>query len=511
MARLRSTVEELTFKAAQAANAVLAADELVPPLRQAAVERSAALQRLTAERISLDGEEARAKASAERLTARIAQVDEDSGREGARLDDAKAMIAQLDSEGATLEGGAANEAQAASQASDRLAQARGSLSDAERHADAVTAEVAEARAKRAELDRRGHEARQRLERMRNDLNNVAAEIAKLAHAAAAVPMIAEAAARSKDSDAVAEEARSALASAEEARRQAGDDDTAKRQIADNGERELQKLKVEARALRELLDTGANDQWPPVIDLVHVTPGYEIALGAALGDDLSVPAEEAAPIHWANLSPFDQPPALPFGVQPLSELVQAPRALARRLSQTGVVERATGRVLQAQLQPGQRLVSRDGDLWRWDGFTASAEAPTAAATRLRQRNRLTDLDGTIASADAHLNETRAVWQTAHDARTSADAAERAARENLRRAESEATAARSALTDVERRHAQTVARTQALGERHEALAGEVVEGEGACARTESEFAGLVPMSEFEQRLATSREGAAAARAA
>ena len=46
LSRLRSTVEELTFKAAQAANAVLAADELVPPLRQAAVERSAALQRL---------------------------------------------------------------------------------------------------------------------------------------------------------------------------------------------------------------------------------------------------------------------------------------------------------------------------------------------------------------------------------------------------------------------------------------------------------------------------------
>ena len=26
-----------------------------------------------------------------------------------------------------------------------------------------------------------------------------------------------------------------------------------------------------------------------------------------------------------------------------------------------------------------IVSREGDLWRWDGYRASAEAPTAAAT------------------------------------------------------------------------------------------------------------------------------------
>ncbi|MBC7770527.1 MAG: chromosome segregation protein SMC, partial [Phycisphaerales bacterium] len=511
LSRLRSQVEQLTFEAAQATNAVLAADELLPPLRQAAAERSAALQRLTAERMTLDGEEARAKASAERLSARIAQIDEDAGREGARLDDAKAMIAQLETERTTLEGGAADEAQAAAQASERLTEARASLGEAERNADAVTSEVAEARAKRAELDRRGHEARQRVERLRNDLNNVAAEIAKLAHAAAAAPMIEEATARFQSADAAAENARAALANAEEARRVAGDAEGAKKQTVDTAEREQQKLKAEARALRELLDTGASDQWPPVIDLVHVTPGFETALGAALGDDLNVPAEEAAPIHWANLSAFDQPPPLPFGVQPLSELVQAPGALARRLSQIGVVERNQGRLLQSQLQPGQRLVSRDGDLWRWDGFTATAEAPTAAAIRLRQRNRLTDLDGTVAAADAHMLDMRSVWQAAREVRETADLTERAARETWRRTETEASAARSALSDVEKRHAQTIARTQALNERHEALSNDVVEAENHHGRVDQEFANLVPMSEFEQRLSASREAAAAARAA
>ena len=36
---------------------------------------------------------------------------------------------------------------------------------------------------------------------------------------------------------------------------------------------------------------------------------------------------------------------------------------------GVVERSNGAHLSGALKPGQRLVSREGDLWRWDGFAA----------------------------------------------------------------------------------------------------------------------------------------------
>ena len=44
-----------------------------------------------------------------------------------------------------------------------------------------------------------------------------------------------------------------------------------------------------------------------------------------------------------------------------------------------------------LKPGQRLVSREGDLWRWDGFTVAADAPTGAARRLAERNRLQTIE------------------------------------------------------------------------------------------------------------------------
>jgi chromosome segregation protein len=55
-----------------------------------------------------------------------------------------------------------------------------------------------------------------------------------------------------------------------------------------------------------------------------------------------------------------------------------------------VLRAEGHNLRKLLKPGQRLVSKEGDLWRWDRFTQAAEAPSAAARRLVEKNRLADL-------------------------------------------------------------------------------------------------------------------------
>ena len=67
------------------------------------------------------------------------------------------------------------------------------------------------------------------------------------------------------------------------------------------------------------------------------------------------------------------------------------ALSRRLALTGVVSVEDGRRFQKDLLPGQRLVSQRGDLWRWDGYSASADAPSQAAARLEQRNRLESLE------------------------------------------------------------------------------------------------------------------------
>ena len=89
--------------------------------------------------------------------------------------------------------------------------------------------------------------------------------------------------------------------------------------------------------------------------------------------------------------------LPDGVKPLNKFVKAPAALNRRLAMTGLVFPDQGADLQKKLKPGQRLVSTRGDVWRWDGFVASADAPSVSAVRLSQRNRLTALESEVEQA------------------------------------------------------------------------------------------------------------------
>ena len=164
-----------------------------------------------------------------------------------------------------------------------------------------------------------------------------------------------------------------------------------------------RIETEARTLAKILNAVSGGLFPAVLEQVKVERGFETALGAALGEDLDMPLDRSAPAHWGDMAPDAGDPALPAGARPLIEIVHAPRQLARRLQQVGVVEAADGPRLQALLKPGQRLVSRDGALWRWDGLTASADAPTPAAQRLAQKNRLAELDADAVAATVKVRQ------------------------------------------------------------------------------------------------------------
>jgi chromosome segregation protein len=179
----------------------------------------------------------------------------------------------------------------------------------------------------------------------------------------------------------------------------------------------------------------------------------------LGDDLRAPLDEAAPHHWLDLGQFaagavaGDAYVLPPGAVPLGRFVQGPAALARRLAMTGIVFPDQGAKLQKFLKPGQRLVSPRGDLWRWDGYAASADAPSPAAVRLAQRNRLAALDEEIArardvraAASADYGRTRAAAEHAREAERSAEREARAAEQTFISAQDDA--ARAARAAAER---------------------------------------------------------------
>src|SRR5262249_52090274 len=151
---------------------------------------------------------------------------------------------------------------------------------------------------------------------------------------------------------------------------------------------ITKLRAEESGVAAALRSAADSLWPPLLDALTVEPGFEKALGAAFGDELEASADRGAPIHWLPLGPLAEAPVLPPGATPLGDHVEVPVELARRLAFIGVVaDEPTGTALQASLLPGQQLVTREGAVWRWDGFTMRAGAPSTAAARLGQRNRL----------------------------------------------------------------------------------------------------------------------------
>ncbi len=427
-------------EAAAAARLRAEAEEVLPAVREEDAIAGAVLQRLTLERDRLEAEVQAAVREIAGLESQIAQLASDRDREAALDQDAVSMTVRLAEEDAGLV--AEGEGHEAAVAAARVAAAEAAEglkafeAEFDARAEAAARLVAEHQAAGRLLD----DARRRAGELGQAL--AAAEAARGAAArelAAAEAARTEATAAEEVAAAAAEAAEAELEAAEHAAAAARSAEAAARGRRSEAEGAAKALTAEASGLERLLarPAGAED---PVLDAVAVAPGYEVALGAALAEDLTLPLPS-----WQVLPPYDAPATLPAGAAPLAAQVAAPAALARRLAAIGVVAREDGARLQAALAPGQRLVSREGDLWRWDGLAVAAGgAPTAAALRLQQRNRLAELREAIAAAEVELDAARAAEAaaagTAGEA-ASAEARARAARRATEQAAAEAARAKA----------------------------------------------------------------------
>ena len=135
----------------------------------------------------------------------------------------------------------------------------------------------------------------------------------------------------------------------------------------------------------------NQDFTSMVDKLTVAEGFELAVAAVFADDLEASLEQNAPIFWLTTHLADDVANLPEGVRSLAEFVKGPPQLALRLSQIGIIfDAAEADAITQQLKQGQRLVSKDGAVWRWDGFRITAGAVAPAAKRLEERNRLAAL-------------------------------------------------------------------------------------------------------------------------
>ena len=445
-----ATVEVSARAEAQARVATAQADIAagVPALREDEASAAAALQRLTLARSQLDEEAGRVAARLAELERRRHDLEADIGREDSLLAQNREAIERLTAEAAELrELGADNDSRRAEIAT-RLEAAAGKLEESETEAGEMTSRVAHETARKAELERTGKDSGDRARRLDADLGRIDAELAEIAARIAASDVSAEARGRVEllEKRAADDEADSLSAEKEAEAARASEQEL--RAPLSQTEARLNAIETEIRTLAGILNQVAPDLFPAVLDSIAVEPGYETALGAALGEDLEYSVEPSAPARWTLVAAAEADPALPDGVKPLAAVVKAPPELARRLNQIGVVEKSAGAALAGRLAPGQRLVSREGDLWRWDGFVAAADAPTAAAQRLHQKNRLAELDGEANDARRAVNSARADFEAAREAARIAAQRERDSRETWRQAQKALADAREELAAAER---------------------------------------------------------------
>jgi len=473
---------------AEASKRQALAQASLPELREAEARAGATLHRLNVALQDLDREEARAKDRIAELDLRLVQFAADGEREQKLVADAEAALARLIAEEEALRKEARESAGRRDGVDAKVAKADGELNAAETIFTDLTKQLADLTAQHNQFENAAREHGERITRITSEIAEIERELATLKSADNAPLAVAV-----EGAQAALTEAEAAAVAAEAAHANARLDLEAARTALSEAEKGVQRLETEAKTLAKMLSLETRNLWPPVIDHVSVDKGYEKALGAALGDDLDAPVDASAPMHWSKVSADAGDPALPQGAAPLSRFVKAPAQLARRLAQIGVVDRATGAKLVGSLKSGQRLVSREGDLWRWDGFVVAAHAPTGAARRLAQRSRFAEIDTELVAAHAAVDNQRKALeaaQSAFDAAGHAESETRARERDLNRQ-----AARlSALAE---------ARTRLSASRDEASTGK--------AEAERALEALIPAADLESKLAAIRDEITAKRGA
>ncbi len=487
--RAEDDVAALTGRAAAAARSQAERAAELPARRAREAEAAAELQRLRLARDGLDAEEQRVADAQQDCRTRLDHAAADLERERALAEEAAAAVARLADERAAIEALRRDEEGARKQAAEALAEATRLVDEADAALTAVTEQVAADEARRGALTRTLTELEERRRRLGERADDVAAQRAAAVEETPDGAALTAAEAAVEAAQAVAADAATHAEAAESEAATAAAGATAAVARRHATDAAATRLQAEEKALSEVLEPADTDLWPPVIDALTVQPGLEAALGAALGDDLTAPADEAAGVHWRTVPPVDGPPPLPAGVPPLSDFVGGADVLASRLAQVGVVDdEAAGTALRDQLAQGQRLVSRDGALWRWDGYTVGAGAATAATARLQQRSRLAEVRRLIEDAGADAAAARAEADQAQAAADAAAADDKAARAAVREADAALAAARHALAEVRQRTAAQASRLAALDETAAAIDADLADARSRGADAEAALAAL-----------------------
>ncbi|TBD36628.1 chromosome segregation SMC family protein [Rhizobium ruizarguesonis] len=458
-----SVVAEKAQMQMEAAKNQAIASLKLPELREGEARAAAALQRLQIARSQLEEDAGRILRRRDELTRRLAQLAEDISREQRLVADNAVILARLDAEEAEISEILADSGRYAEETREAFEGAAAKLADSERIFTQLTAERAEAAAGRNQLERAIRDLTDRRMRLERQMDEANQELSAVGEKIAGLPDPDEKRAIVEAGEIAVADAEAAVQVVEQALAAARQTEALSRAPVEQARSALNALETEARTISRMLAAGAAaGKFPPVADELKVDRGFETALGAALGDDLESPLDAEAPAHWSDNGDGAGDPALPSAVAPLLAHVRAPAALTRRLRQIGLVAEGEAQSLMAALKPGQRLVTKEGAVYRWDGHVTGADAPSAAALRLAQKNRLAELESEAALARDVLAEAEERQAAAAEAIRAEERRLAEARDMSRLSARHLADARDALVAAERASGDLIRRRDVVSE-------------------------------------------------
>ena len=271
---------------------------------------------------------------------------------------------------------------------------------------------------------------------------------------------------------------------------------------------FERLGQECRELAEILPLSRADE---VVAALAVPEDLAIPLAAVLGDGLTASLDTSAPRHWRE-SPRTASHAVAAltHLPRLADLVEVPAALAHAMSLVWLVDAAQAGELALHLPDGGALVSRDGGLWRWDGYVRLPGAPDAVALVLAQRDRLERLRRQLTVDQAATERLHAERHIAERTAAAARSHLSTCEEMLDRLRGELHRAEQALAAAQADEREWQRRRQALAEAADRLSGLLDGLRADQAETDAERVRLdeVPADDLELREAASLQAELAA---
>jgi len=406
---------------------------------------------------TLAHELATARAKRDTVVRRLAELERlsqalsaETAREMALKADAAKAIDTLDQERRAIEARLVDAETIAARIATELTQTEAESREAEAALAGVLAREAAMRAERRVAEAALEAAKAQAARFAADAERLAQQLSGIGDGSVERGAIQDAGIAAEEAARQLAEAETALADAERQRAEAAASrDEAESDLA-AARAAMSAAKAERDALARALDHGGG----AALTELKAAPGYERALAAALGEDIEAVLGSEGPRRWQGSETEAGDPPLAGGLEPLLDHVEAPPALRRRLTQVGVADSDTGQPLAV----GQRLVTRDGVMRRWDGFV-SVGGGAAAAERLLRANRLAEIDRQLPDLERAVGTTQAARDAAAAAvdahRSEAEAARKSAADAERSGRDAARAGDTATAALERLDAQRAA--------------------------------------------------------